>query len=130
MKVHCFPPLRFLLLIYTFIHQFSKFFFLRATPEAYGGSQDGVRWSYSCRPTLEPQQRQIRVESATYTTAHGNAGSLTHWARPGIKPSASWFLVGFVSAAPRQELLIQQIFEDSCPRHVLGPDCTMIGKNT
>ena len=40
-----------------------------------------------------------------YTTAHGNAGSLTHRVRPGIKPATSWFLVGFVSAAPRQELL-------------------------
>ena len=32
-----------------------------------------------------------------YTTAHGNAGSLTHWAMPGIKPANSWFLVRFVS---------------------------------
>ena len=31
-----------------------------------------------------------------YTTAHGNAGSLTHWARPGIKPASSWILVRFV----------------------------------
>ena len=32
--------------------------------------------------------------SATYTTAHGNDGSLTHWLRPGIEPAslmdASW----------------------------------------
>ena len=27
---------------------------------------------------LLPQQRQIQAVSATYTTAHGNAGSLTH----------------------------------------------------
>ena len=33
----------------------------------------------------------------TYTTAHGNAGSLTHWARPGVKPSSSWMLVGFIN---------------------------------
>ena len=32
--------------------------------------------------------------SATYTTAHSNAGSLTHRARPGIKPTSSWVLVG------------------------------------
>ena len=32
-----------------------------------------------------------------YATAHGDAGSLTHWARPVIKPTTSWFLVGFVS---------------------------------
>jgi len=45
----------------------------------------------------EPQQRWIRVGSATYTTAHGNAGSLTHWARAGTEPTTSWFLVGFVN---------------------------------
>ena len=30
-----------------------------------------------------------------------HTGSLTHWLRPGIKPATSWFLVGFVSAAPQ-----------------------------
>ena len=33
--------------------------------------------------------------SVTYTTAYGNARSLTRWTRPGIKPANSWFLVGF-----------------------------------
>ena len=61
----------------------------------------GSNQSCSHRPTPEPQQRGIRAASATYTTA----GSLTHWARPGIEPATSWFLVGFISAAPRQELL-------------------------
>ena len=31
------------------------------------------------------------------TTAHSNARSLTHGARPGIKPETSWFLVGFIN---------------------------------
>ena len=31
---------------------------------------------------------------------HGNARSLTHWAKPGIEPATSLFLVGFVSTAP------------------------------
>ena len=35
-----------------------------------------------------------------YTTAHGNDGSLTHCARPGIEPVSSWVLVGFVTTAP------------------------------
>ena len=39
-----------------------------------------------------------------YTTAHGNTGSLTHWARPEIEPATLWFLVGFFSAAPQWEL--------------------------
>ena len=41
----------------------------------------------------------------SYTAAHGNAGSLTHWVRPGIEPSSSWILFRFVSAEPRWELL-------------------------
>ena len=34
--------------------------------------------SCSCRPTPQPQQHQIQAVSATYTTAHSNARSLTH----------------------------------------------------
>ena len=35
--------------------------------------------------------------SATYTTVCGNAGSLTHRVRPGIKPASSWILVRLVT---------------------------------
>ena len=49
-------------------------------------------------------QRRIRATSATYTTAHSNAGPLTHWVRPGIEPKTSWLLVRFVSTAPCREL--------------------------
>ena len=49
---------------------------------------------------------RIRAKSATYTTAHDNAGSLTQRARPGMEPANSWFLVGFVSAAPQRQLLV------------------------
>lgn len=38
----------------------------------------GSNRSCCCRPTPQPQQRQIRATSATYTTVHGNAGSVTH----------------------------------------------------
>ena len=48
--------------------------------------------------------------SATYTTAHGNARSLTHRMRPGIKPETSWFLVGVVSIEPWWELLFLKFF--------------------
>ena len=44
-----------------------------AAPAAYGGSQ-----ARGHQPTPEPQQCGIRAASATYTTAHGNTGSLTH----------------------------------------------------
>ena len=49
-------------------------------------------------------QCQIWVSSATRTTAHGNARSLIHWARPWIEPESSWILVRFLSAVPWQEL--------------------------
>ena len=67
------------------ICRFFGFFFVclfllfRAASVAYGDSQTrGSNWSYSCWPTPQPQQHEIRATSATYTTAHGNAGSLTH----------------------------------------------------
>ena len=53
------------------------------------------------------QQCQIWASSATYTTAHGNVGSLPHWARPEIEPESSWIRVGFVSAVPQWELLLK-----------------------
>ena len=52
---------------------FFFFVFSRAVLSACGGSR--ARGPVSA---VEPQQRQIRAVSATYTTAHGNAGSLTH----------------------------------------------------
>ena len=47
----------------------------------------GSNWSCSHLPTPQPQQHGIQATSANTTTAHGNAGSLTHW--PGITPSSS-----------------------------------------
>ena len=43
------------------------------------------------------QQCQIWATSVTYTTAHWNARSLTHWAGRRIKPATSWLLVRFVN---------------------------------
>ena len=43
--------------------------------------------------------------SMTYTTAHSNARSLTHWVRPGIKPAFLWELVRFITTEPWGELL-------------------------
>ena len=45
----------------------------------------------------EPQQLGIWATFVTYITAHSNAGSLTQWARPGMEPATSWFLVRFVN---------------------------------
>ena len=65
-----------------------------------------MNWSCNCWPILQPLQRWIQATSLTYTTAHGNARCLTHRARPGIEPTSSWILVGFVTAKPRRELLV------------------------
>ena len=76
--------------------------FFRASPEAYGSSQArgqigataaGLHHSHS--------HTRIWAKSVTYTTAHGNARSSTHWARPGIKAATSWFLVGVLSTVPQ-----------------------------
>ena len=62
---------------------------------AYGGSQ--ARGPIGAGATdLRHSHSQIWTTSVTYTTAHGNAGSLTLWARPGIQPVSSWMLVRFV----------------------------------
>ena len=57
----------------------------------------GSNQSWSCWPMPQPWQCGIWIKSATYTTAHGNTTSLTHWVRPGIEPVSSWILV-FISA--------------------------------
>ena len=57
------------------------FFFFRATPVAHGISQARGR---------------IWAIAAGLHHSHSNAGSLTHWARPGIEPVSSWLLVRFI----------------------------------
>ena len=53
------------------------FLLFRATRVAYGSSQArGQIGSYSCWPRPQPQQHRIWAASATYTTAHDNAGML------------------------------------------------------
>ena len=56
--------------------------FFRATPVAYGGFQ--VR-------------RPIETVATGLHPSHSNVGSLTHWARPGIKPAFSGTLVRFTN---------------------------------
>ena len=65
------------------------FLLFRAAPVAYGGSQ-ARGW--------------IRAIAAGLRQSHSSAGTLTHWARPGIEPSPSRILVGFVSSTPQREL--------------------------
>ena len=56
-----------------------------------------VVWGW-IRAKTQPQQQGILATSTTNTTARSNTGSLTHWARPGIKATSSWILVGLISA--------------------------------
>ena len=94
-----------IVMLLTHAFPFVNFFFLfKPTSTAYGNSQArsqiraiaaGLHLSYC---------NGIWAASATYTTAQGNAGSPTHWVTPGIKPASLWILVGFISAAPQQEL--------------------------
>ena len=62
----------------------------------------------------EPQQCQIWAMSVTHTTAHSNAGSLTHWVKPRIKPATSWFLVRFINHCTMTGTpVICRLFDDS-----------------
>ena len=78
---------------------FSNFFFLfRATPTAYGGSQARGRIGATAAAyATATATLGIQAVSVIYTTAHGNAGSLTHGGRPGIEPTSSWILVRFLN---------------------------------
>ena len=71
----------------------------------------------------EPQQCGFWAESATYTTAHSNARSLTHWVRPGIQPMSLWILVGFVNprattGTPSKSIFVRKISRQSLPLHL------------
>ena len=68
---------------------FFSFCLFRAVPVVYGGSQ---------------ARSQIGAVAVYLHQSHSNAGSLTHWARPGIEPASSWMLVRFVSTEPQWEL--------------------------
>ena len=52
--------------------------------------------------------------SATCTTVHSNARSLTRWARPGIEPLSSRILVGFITGEPPRKLPKAIILERVC----------------
>ena len=75
-----------------------SFFLFRAAPAACGSSQArGQLGASAASPHFQLQQHQIQATPATFTIAHGNTGSLTHWSRPGITPTSSWVLVGFLT---------------------------------
>ena len=67
----------------------------------------------------------IGAAAAGLHDSHSNTGSLTHWARPGIEPATSCFLVGFVSDTPRRgtpacECLLSHQTNQTFWFHILG----------
>ena len=74
---------------------FTYLVFLGLYPEHMEVPNEGSNQSYSHLPTPQLQQCRIWAASASYTTAHGNAGRLTHWTKAGIKPVSSWILPGY-----------------------------------
>ena len=87
-KAKLFPLMSF---IYAFI--FSSYFFFSCTHGIWKFPGQGLNWSCSCQPIPQPKQHGIWDTSVTYTTAHGDAESLTHWMRPGIEPISSGSLL-------------------------------------
>ena len=60
-------------------------FFLQPHPRHVDAPGQGVELELQLRPT-PARQGQIWAAFVTYATAHGDAVSLTHWARPGLTP--------------------------------------------
>ena len=83
---------------------FISFYFIllfRAVPEAYESSQARGQKG-AAAACLHHSHSDTR--SKPRLRPHGNAGSLIHWVRSGIKPASSWILVGFITSEPRREL--------------------------
>ena len=84
-------------LLFTFLLLLKVLTFLGVFLGPYLWHKEVPRLGVELEPTPEPQQGRIRAASAIYTTAHGNARSFTHWARPRIEPATSWIPVRFVN---------------------------------
>ena len=72
---------------------------LRATPTAYGSSQARGRIG---AVATSLRQSHSNTRSEPYSSQQRRI--LTHWARPGIKPSSSWIVVRSVTTEPQWEL--------------------------
>ena len=74
------------------------FCLFRATPETCGSPRLGVKSQLQLPAYTTATVTQDPNHVSTYTTAQGDVGSLTHWARPGIEPASSWILVRFIKS--------------------------------
>ena len=82
---------------------FFFFFFLGLYPWHMEVTKLGVKLELQLPAYTTATATWIQAMSVAYTTAQGNARSLTHWVGLGIKPTSSWILVGFVTAETQQE---------------------------
>ena len=99
----------FILFYFTLLFYFMLFYlfiYFRAAPMAYGSSQ-ARGWIIATAASLHHSHSHIRFELELRPTPQlmATLRSLTHWARPGMGPATSWFLVGFVATVPQWELL-------------------------
>ena len=97
-----FPFVRLLLLMISL----SLFFFFglfRATPAVYGVSQATGRIRAMAAGLCHCHSSSGSEPCLSYTTAHSDARSLTHWELQGIKLMSSWILVGFATTEPQWE---------------------------
>ena len=58
----------------------------------------------ACATATSNIRSKLHLRPAPQFTA--TPDPLIHWARPGIEPTTLWFLIGFISTAPRWELQI------------------------
>ena len=97
-----FPLSLYLLIFFLFFSSLFFFLLFMAKPVAYGSSQARGRIRTTDASLHQSHSKaRIQAASATYTIAHGNARSLTHWVKPGIKPAFPWILVGFSTSEPQ-----------------------------
>ena len=81
---------------FSFVRLFVLLF--RAIPAAYESSQGSGQIRAAAAGLHHSHSNgKIWAVSATYTTAHGHAGSLTQWARPGFEHASSWMPVRCVT---------------------------------
>ena len=86
---------------YSFIYLF--IFFLEMYPQHMEVPRLGVKLELQLPVYNTAMATPDPGWSVTYTAAHSNTGSLTHWAGPGIEPTSSRILVRLVTADPQQE---------------------------
>ena len=81
------------------------FCLFRAAPVAYGSSQGRVQiWTIAAGLCHSHGKVESELHLRPTPQLMATPGSLTHWARPGIKPTSSWTLVRFVTTEPQCEL--------------------------